>query len=814
MGLSEADTRSKLIDPKLKDAGWNEAQIQREYKVTDGRITFDGKKGVRSNPQYADYLLRYKSSVRIALIEAKKEELGHLEGLKQVKDYALKMGIRFAYATNGHEIEFIDIENNTQETVQSFHSPEELWQMYQEGLELNNKDWVKALLQDYYVETGIGNNKRSPRYYQEKAVQKVIEAVIEGEKRVLVNMATGTGKTFTSVQTIYKLWSSKAVKRILFIVDRNILADQAFKDFDTAFEKGACWRLRPDEKSFNKGRSVYFGIYQSLVGKEDDEGNPTGKREDRFKEFPPDFFDLIVIDECHRGGANEEGQWFRLLEYFKSAVQVGLTATPRRTESVNTYSYFGEPVVTYSLKDGINDGYLAPYVIKRVRSELDTFGFQPEGYLLDVQGNEIEEKNFEMKDFERKLSFPERTRFYAKHLINHLYKTDLLGKTIVFCVDQRHAADMAKYVNEAYKKLVKEKGLPEITDYALRITSNDKSQNGRYLDLERFQDLEQQVPVVVTTSKLLTTGVDVKNIKNIVIFTQIGSMSEFKQIIGRGTRIYDTGNELTQKLGFTILEYGNTSTSLFYDPEFDGEPEFIDNEDEDDNDNGDDGDNGGDDDLGTNGRDDEEVVKRVRYRLSDDFMRDQVRESMEVLNLLGEDGQTLSPSEFIQYHSGKIRTIYADAEAFRKAWENPKSRKMIFEKVEEMSIKVDTLAELFCIEHERKDVDLFDIIMNLAFGYQFKSKSDRIKEFKKQHKEFFKKYREQANEVLETILEIYEDEEYKPLQISPDVFRTSRFRDLNISTINDVQEVFGSKEEMLSAFKYVQSHFYEGKYTA
>ncbi|OVE34161.1 type I site-specific deoxyribonuclease [Priestia aryabhattai] len=813
MGLSEADTRSKLIDPKLKDAGWDESKIQREYKVTDGRINFDGQEGVRGKAQYADYLLRYKPSIRIALVEAKKEKLSHLEGLNQVKEYARKLGLRFAYTTNGHEIEFIDIEKNIQESVQSFHSPEELWSMYQEGIQVKNSEWIKALLQDYYEETGIGINRRNPRYYQEKAVQKVIESVIEGEKRVLVNMATGTGKTFTSVQTIYKLWSSGTVKRILFIVDRNILADQAFKDFDAAFEKGACWRLRPDEKQFNKGRSIYFGIYQSLVGTEDDHGNSTGKREDRFKEFPPNFFDLIVIDECHRGGANEEGQWFRLLDYFKSSVQIGLTATPKRTESINTYSYFGEPVVTYSLKDGINDGYLAPYVIKRVRSELDTFGFQPEHYMIDVSGQEVKEKTFEMKDFERKLSFPERTRFYAKHLIRHLYKTDLLGKTIVFCVDQRHAADMAKYVNEAYKSLIKERGLPEIVDYALRITSNDKSINGRYLDLERFQDLEQQTPVVVTTSKLLTTGIDVKNIKNVVIFTQIGSMSEFKQVIGRGTRIYDTNNELTQKLGFTILEYGNTSTSLFYDPEFDGEPEFVDDEDETDNENGSNGNNDGDEGFGTNGEDEEEVVKRVRYRLSDDFMRDQVKVSMEVLNLLGDDGETLSPSEFIQYQSGKIRTMYADANVFYQAWENPKSRKSILEKIKAMNIKVNTLAELFCIEHDRKDIDLFDIIMHLAFGFQLVSKSERIKEFKKHHRDFLKNYREQAREVLETIFEIYEDEEYQPLQIKPEVFRTSKFQELNIRTINDVQEVFGSKEEMLTAFKYVQSHFYEGKYT-
>jgi type I restriction enzyme, R subunit len=810
VGLSEADTKSKLIDPKLKAAGWYENQIQREYKITDGRITFDGKKGKRGERNFADYLLRYKTSVRLAVVEAKKEELSHLEGLTQAKDYAKKMGIRFAYTTNGHEIEFIDLKKNIQETVDRFHTPEELWAMYHNELEVEKSDWMKALLQDYYVETGIGQ-KRSPRYYQEKAVTSIIEAILAGQKKILVNMATGTGKTFTSVQTIYKLRESGVVNRVLFIVDRNILADQAFKDFDMIFEKDACWRLKPQEEGFKKGRSIYFGIYQTLVGTEDDEGNPTGKREDRFKEFPPDFFDLIVIDECHRGGANEEGNWFRLLDYFNSAIQVGLTATPKRSETVDTYAYFGEPVMTYSLKEGINDGYLAPYIIKRVRSDIDTFGFQPKGIIIDKYGNEIKEKNFEMKDFERKLSFPERTRFYAKHLVNHLYKSDIFGKTIVFCVDQRHAADMAKYVNEAYKELATEKGLDDLPDFALRITSNDKSVNGRYLDLERFENLENALPVVVTTSKLLTTGVDIKNIKNVVIFTQINSLTEFKQIIGRGTRIYETNNELTEKLGFTILEYGNTSTTLCYDPEFNGEPELVDEEDEETEvEKKPKKKEKKDDDIG-NGDNEDEVAKRIRYRLSDEFMRNQVKTSMEVLNLLGEDGETLEPAEFIQYQSGKIKTMYSDVKAFKEAWENPKTRNQIFKKVEELGIQLDTLAELFCIEHQRYDVDMYDILLNLAFGCQFKSKTERIKEFKKKHKEFFAQHREQALEVLETILAIYQEEDYKPLKINPDTFKTNRFQELNISSMSDAQEIFGSREEMIAAFKYVQSHIYEGE---
>lgn len=828
MSYNEADTRSKLIDPKLKAAGWKENQIEREYKISAGRIMFDGRTGKRSNPQAADYLLRYRSAVPIAIVEAKKESFSHLEGYTQAVDYAAKLGLRFAYATNGHEIEFMDLKYGTQETIKEFHSPDELWDLYQEQLSVSNESWKKALLYDYFIETGVGN-KNTPRYYQEKAVNKAIEAVISGQKRVLINMATGTGKTFTSVQLVYKLWKSEVAKKILFIVDRNILADQAFQDFEIAMDQGACYRLSPKQKKFNLSRDVYFGIYQTLVGTEEE-----GGKEDRFTEFPPDFFDLIVIDEAHRGSASVESNWFRLLEYFKSAIQIGLTATPKRTESVDTYAYFGEPVIVYSLKDGINDGYLAPYVVKRVRTNIDAAGYRPQGRVYDVSGQEVEDREYGMSDFERKLSFPARTRAFAYHLLKHLLETDIFGKTIVFCVDQPHAADMAKYVNEAYKYYIRTKGLPNIKDFAVRITSNDKVNSGKYLNLEKFRNLSEQTPVVVTTSKLLTTGVDVKTIKNVVIFTNIRSMVEFKQIIGRGTRVYDTGNPYTEKLGFYILEYGNYSTELFYDPEFDGDAEFTDNDGnividdeltdnygnivvEDDefyntyDDNEESLEKGHQPPPGTviTDNDFEETRKHIRYRLSHDFMRDQVKPVVETLSLLGPDGKTLSHAEYTSYQCDRIRTIYTDANAFHEAWSNPKSRKELEKKVEEMGVALDTLAELFCIEHNRKDVDLFDIILHLAFNYQFKSKEDRIKELKRKHRDFFKKYSNQATEVLDLLLEIYAKETYKPLKITPDLFKTHQFSELNISTLKDVQEVFGSKESMFSAFHYIQSNIYD-----
>jgi type I restriction enzyme R subunit len=827
--MNEADTRSKLIDPMIKAARWQENQIQREYKVSAGRIHFDGKKGKRERAKSADYLLRYRPSVPIAVVEAKKEELSHLDGLNQAKEYAKKLGLRFAYTTNGHEIEFIDLLHDTQETVSKFHSPEELWNMFNNELDPVNTEWTEALLHDYFVETGIGV-KNTPRFYQEKAVNKAIEAVIKGRRRALINMATGTGKTFTSVQLVYKLKKSKVAQKILFIVDRNILADQAFQDFEAVMDKDSCHRLLPKEQKFNQSRDVYFGIYQTLVGSEEE-----GGRKDRFKEFPPDFFDLIVIDECHRGSASTDSNWFRLLDYFNSAIQIGLTATPKRDESVDTYAYFGNPVITYSLKDGINDGYLSPYVVKRVRTNIDATGFRPQGVIYDVEGQEVEDREYEMTDFERKLSFPARTRAFAYHLVKHLLETDIFGKTIVFCVNQRHAADMAKYVNEAFKHFVKTKGLPDIKEFCVRITGYDKNPTtNKYDDLEKFKNLSRQTPVVVTTSKLLTTGVDVKTVKNVVIFTNIGSMTEFKQIIGRGTRVYETGNPETEKLGFTILEYGNNSTQLFYDDEFDGPPELeiddgevivdddteeqewheIENghaqQDENEEEQDEDG-STNDEPFRPNLNDDdyEEIQKHITYRLSHLFMRDQVKTVAESLSLLGPDGKTLSPAEFTSYQCERFRTIYTDASEFIGAWTNLKSRRELEKKIEDMGIQLDTLAELFSIEHNRKDVDLFDIILHLAFGFKFKSKDERVKELKKTHKEFFQNYSTQAMEVLNLLLDIYTNEGYKPLKISPDLFKTQQFSEMNISTLNDVQAVFGSKESMLSAFQFVQTQLYD-----
>ena len=574
MGRNEATTCDDLITPKLKQAQWGVGEtgrIEREYTITAGPIHTTGKTHAREPRQRADYLLRYKNQP-IAIVEAKAEASHYLEGSKQAKQYARQTGVPFAYSTNGHEIEFFDIKNNTQQTVKQFHTPDELWQLYTqnlktEGLQMSPEQ-QRVLLHNYYSEDGVGQ-QRQLRYYQERAITAAIKAIFQGKRRILMSMATGTGKTFTAIQLVYKLWKARHIRRVLFIVDRNILADQAFGEFKAAMDKGACYRIKPGE-AIPMVHDLYFAIYQSLVGI-DDEDNPTG-RPDRFKEFDPDFFDLIVVDEAHRGARrgqadpaqSEQGQsdtsqnepiqnkqglpgqhkadqsaWFRLLDYFKPAIHVGLTATPRRDESNDTYAHFNTQVTEYSLQQGIQDGYLAPYIIKSVTSNIDALGYRPEhSQIKDVRGLQVECKDYETSNFERELSIPQRTREFAHHLIKHLFSTDPLGKTIVFCVNKEHALDMAKYCNEffqAYREKFKlhiYKG-----DYAVRITGDDKNTKGKYPDLDNFQNVDEHHPIIATTSRLLTTGVDIKNLKNVVIFKNINSWVEFKQIIGRGTRI-------------------------------------------------------------------------------------------------------------------------------------------------------------------------------------------------------------------------------------------------------------------------------------
>lgn len=834
MARSEARTRKDLIDPKLKNAGWcnHDWQIEWEYQITDGRIHFDGKVGRRGTPRKADYLLRFAPSKAIAVVEAKKESEHHLEGAAQAKEYAIKLGLWFAYSTNGIEIEFFDLKKNTQKTVPTFHSPDELWQMYLEYSGIKpSKEKLNAILHDFYDESQLGK-RRKPRYYQELAVNRAVEAVIKGKDRILITQATGTGKTFTSLQLVYKLWKSGISKRILFIVDRNLLADQAFQDFNNAFDKDSCYRMSPEDDKFPQGRAVYFGIYQTLVGM-DDEGNPTGKPS-RFKEFDKDFFDLIVIDEAHRGGAKEDGTWSELLKYFSSAVQVGLTATPKRTENNNTYDYFGEPVVNYSLKDGIEDGFLSPYIIKRVTSNIDALGYRPEhSDIKDVAGKKIEVKDYFTPNFERDLSIPERTRAFAYHLLRHLWETDITGKTIVFCLDQRHALDMAKYCQEAFDKYNQKYTLGFNHEFAVRITGNDKDNSGKYPHLEDFQNLENHYPVIVTTSKLLTTGVDVRTVKNVVIFRNIGSIVEFKQIIGRGTRVYPHPDKRKEKLGFFILEYANHSTALFNDPEWDDNPvEVIEEgsieidseakaydsaeeeiildadapvptaEDEKDVPS-----------TGIYEEPDPETIEQIRYRMSEDFMRGRIKMAAESLQFTGTDGKPLTAEQFTLFQSELFLQKYKNVEQFNQIWKDIKTRRHFLEnEAVELGIQVQSLEAIFESKYQLKEVDLYDVIANMIFGSGFLTKMDRTKKAMSITPGNFNGATEQQAALIRDMMQVYQDSNFDSFSVSQEFWQTATMR--KYGSFKDIQQFVGGPDSLKNIVNGIQEALYDPRVVA
>lgn len=838
MPRSEAQTRKELIEPKLKDTGWYEHswQVEWEYPITRGRIHFDGKEAKRGKSLSADYLLRFSSSKAIAVIEAKKEELSHMEGERQTKDYARKLGLWFAYSTNGHQIEFYDLKANTQKTVENFHTPDELFNLWlsHSGLEKNDKV-VKSLTHEYYDESAIGQ-RRKPRYYQETAVNESINSILHGNKRVLVTMATGTGKTFTSIQLVYKLWKAKYVKKILFIVDRNLLADQAFADFDGAMDKDACYRLSPSDDVFPQGRDLYFGIYQTLVGIDEEDPSKKAGRPDRFKEFPADYFDLIVIDEAHRGARRSQdgkdaSSWFRLLDYFKDAIQVGLTATPKRDESNDTYAHFGAPVVSYSLKDGIEDGYLAPYVIKRVTSNIDALGYRPEsGSIEDVRGKKLEVRDYLTPDFERKLSIPQRTRAFAYHLLRHLFSTDPLGKTLVFCLDQRHALDMAKYCREAFEEYKVKYGLTDYDgEYAVRITGADKDNNGKYQDLEKFQNLDSFQPVIVTTSKLLTTGIDVKNIKNVVIFRNIGSMVEFKQIIGRGTRTYEPMDKSKEKLGFFILEYANYSTQLFNDPEWDDEADnFIDEGvivvDEDATiESGktteeavpltaEEQEKKNIDSKGIYVEDDEDKKREIQYRMSEQFLAGRVGIVAETETLtIG--GKPVDADDYILYASDSFLKHVPDINSLAKIWKDISLRNQFNdETLKELDFSLDALKSIFFQKHGLRDVDLFDVFSNLIFKQKILRKEERINKAKNLHPNFFNEIKSSNNQLVIDILDVYRAEDFSSLAFTQEFFQIPQM--LKYGGLNGIQKLFGGKDETKNFVNGLQNAIYDERISA
>ena len=756
--ITEADTCRKYVLPKLIEAGWdNDPHSFTEQKTfTDGRIVVSGKNIKRQKQKRADYLLRYTRDFMIAVIEAKAAYKLPGDGLQQAKEYAEILGLKFAYSTNGHGIIEFDYLTGNERELDSFPTPADLWARLRSSQNLN-EEITRRLLTPYYTQS-----QKVPRYYQEIAINRVVQAILQGKRRILLTMATGSGKTLVAFQICWKLWSALWNKtgeyghpKILYLADRNILVDDP-KDKDFAPFGDARWKI--ENGVANKGREIYFSTYQAIAKDE--------RRPGLYKEYAPDFFDLIIVDECHRGSARDESNWREILEYFKPAYQLGMTATPLREDNRDTYRYFGNPIYTYSLRQGIDDGFLAPYRVHRVITTYDAAGWRPSKGDIDRYGREIPDEEYHTPDFERIVVLRARTEAVARHLSDFLRKNDPFAKTIVFCVDQEHADEMRRALNNLNAEFVQ-----KYPDYVCRITS-EEGQTGRG-HLSKFQELETITPVLVTTSKLLTTGVDVQTCKNVALVRVINSMTEFKQIIGRGTRVRDDYG----KFFFNILDYTGSATRLFADPEFDGAPALLTEEE-----------------IDAEGKPktyeivegelpvaEPEMEWEVKPTISDDFEGKRrkyyfdggyVEIAAHLVYELDTDGRQLRVVKFTDYTAEKVRTLYPSAIELRRRWENPEQRSEVIALLEERGIDFEELASAT----NQPEADPFDLLCHIAYNAPLRTRRERADRLKRDKKDFFGQYGSEAKTILNELLDKYAD--YGTAQfVIPDVLKVPPISD-------------------------------------
>jgi len=780
--ISEADTCRKYVLPKLYDAGWSDDQISEQRYFTDGRVVPVGRGHLRKAGKRADYLLSYRPGFTIAVVEAKPAHEKAGKGMQQAKGYAAILGLAFAYATNGHVIEEYDFATGRQTTLKAFPTPDELWQRWRAAQKLNKDSDAETLLFPFNRElrNPDGTVKR-PRYYQEIAINRAVQAAIQGKKRLLITMATGTGKTFVAMQIVWKLWKTRRKRRTLYLADRNILVDQAkdrtFTPFGDAIHK--------IKRRAIKSREVYFAIYQAIA---DREGQPG-----LYRRYPPDFFDLVIVDECHRGSARDESNWRQILEYFHPATQIGMTATPLRNDNVDTYRYFGDPIYIYSLAEGIDDGFLAPYRVHRVMTDVDDLGWSPDPSLLDRYGREVPDGLYGTRDFERIVSLLGRTEAVARHLTDYLTKTGRYGKTIVFCVDQEHADDMRKALNNFNADITCNN-----PDYVTRVVS-DEGEVGK-VHLGHFQDPEKVFPVLVTTSKLLSTGVDVPTCRNIVLFKPINSMVEFKQIIGRGTRLYVDED----KFWFTILDYV-AATRLFYDPDFDGIPELTTEETINAHGEVTSTTESGEARVAAEGVSDEveEVIPGEREDEPRKYYVDGVLVSIlrEVVQEMDPQGKELRVLRYEDYTREQVRTLYGSARKMRSAWRDPDKRKAMIAELESRGVSFEQLADAT----GRPDADPFDLLIHVAFNAPLRSRRERAEAVRREHKDFFDTHGPQAREVLEYLLDKYADH------------GVAQLTDLHIlelpdvpvkGTVIEIAGFFGGVQQLRAATQTLQALIY------
>ena len=774
--MTEEDIRSQFIDPALRGAGWDDhAQIKREYYFTDGRVIVNGHKTERGKRKRADYLLYYKRNIPLAIVEAKDANHCVGAGMQQSLEYAEILDLPFAYSTNGRGFLEHDLKTGAEREIpmDQFPSPDELWRRFTsaEGL---TPEQEKVVAEPYYFKQG----EKTPRYYQRIAINRTVAAIAQGQKRVLLVMATGTGKTYTAFQIIHRLWKSRQREgkkmKILFLADRNILVDQTmvqdFKPFSKVMTK-------VENRKLDTAYDIYLSLYQQLVG-------PNGEK--YYEDLDKGYFDLIVIDECHRGSAREDSAWREILDYFSDAVHLGMTATPKETREVSNISYFGEPVYSYSLKQGIEDGFLAPYKVIRVGLDVDVMGWRPQKGQKDDNGNEIEDREYGSPDYDKNIILKGRTEMVARRVSRWLRENGRMSKTIVFCTGVNHAERMRQHLANLNRDIGNAK-------YVMRITGDDAVGKKQ---LDNFIDVEQKYPVVATTSKLLSTGVDCKTCKLIVLDSNIQSMTEFKQIIGRGTRLLWDDD----KRYFTIMDFRNV-TRLFADPDFDGDPVVV-----------------IDDppittDPPVEPIDPPEppeppvepplppdpplppppppyvpVVSGVEARILD-----------EVVKFYDANGK-LTVESVRSYREG-IRGVYSSFEVFKAAWNRETQKSVIAETLKEHNILLSNLKD----EAGKPDYDEFDLICHLAFDQKPLTKQERINHVKKRG--YLAKYQGVAREVLETLLEKYGESGIMDIG-DPVVFSNDPFREKFGSEVK-IARAFGGRDGLLKAIKELEDELYK-----
>lgn len=777
--MSEQEIRSQLITPAIKSAGWSNAQIREEYTITKGRIIARGGHWRRDNPKYADYLLFYKPHIPLVVVEAKDNNHAVSDGMQQALDYAERMMVPFVFTSNGDGFTFHNRLKSIGEIEQflplnQFPTAEQLWSMYKAATDLT--DQQEAVIEEpYYMQ----RDDRIPRYYQLNAINRTVEAIARGRDRILLVMATGTGKTFTAFQIIWRLWKAGQKKRILYLADRNALIDQTYaNDFSPFKDKMTIVRKREVDKSYE----IYLALYQGLTGDGD---------RNIFRQFSSGFFDLIIVDECHRGSAKEDSAWREVLEYFSAATQIGLTATPKETKDVSNIDYFGDPIYTYSLKQGIEDGFLAPYRVIRILLDKDAEGFRPYKGQMDKYGTEIIDREYNVSDYDRELVLEQRTRMVAKVVSNYLKKHNLrYDKAIFFCVDTEHADRMRQALINENADFVRED-----ERYVMRITGDDDIGKKQ---IDAFRDVGSRYPVLVTTSKLLTTGVDIQMVKFIILDAEINSMTEFKQIIGRGTRV----REDLGKMFFTIFDYRDV-TRHFADPDFDGpveqddafEPSF-------------DGqipdwpdDPAPDDDPSIDNPDNEDsVYEEPQHGRRQKYYVDNVEVTVlkQRVQYIDKDGKLITES-LTDYTRRNVLNQYATLDDFLVAWNSAKRKQVILDEFAKRGILLEELQEQI-----GQEFDPFDLVCHIAYDQPPLTRQERVNKVKKRN--YFAKYGEQAQAVLTALLEKYTDTGVTDIE-SMDVLKVNPINQFG-NPMYIVNRIFNGKKDFEQALRELEKELY------